>query len=226
MAAFYCESWAIDPVAKAQWDKVRGQYRASIAVAVVLSAGLLVGMATNAAGMMSIEGRPIILLAWGAGVAGAWWTVAQYRRASEPTRYAANAQAYARMPEAQYGLGPHRMTVGPAGLTLCGPHHDVTQRWSGIAGIRETSAMIYVQRRDRHCYMVPRRALGSPEAAAGFVARIRGWLDAAGHGDACRIREHLAMNDAPCRGCGYNLRGVTAGACPECGRELDAGLLG
>jgi len=30
---------------------------------------------------------------------------------------------------------------------------------------------------------------------------------------------HLAANDAPCEGCGYNLRGVVGGLCPECGRR-------
>lgn len=36
-----------------------------------------------------------------------------------------------------------------------------------------------------------------------------------------RITEDLARRDAPCPGCGYNLRGVRVPRCPECGREID-----
>jgi hypothetical protein len=35
------------------------------------------------------------------------------------------------------------------------------------------------------------------------------------------VREFLAGRDAPCPGCGYNLRGVAASECPECGQLLD-----
>lgn len=34
------------------------------------------------------------------------------------------------------------------------------------------------------------------------------------------LASYLAHRDAPCPSCGYNLRGSTAPACPECGREL------
>jgi hypothetical protein len=30
------------------------------------------------------------------------------------------------------------------------------------------------------------------------------------------LREYLANRDAPCPGCGYNLRGLAGGVCPEC----------
>lgn len=31
---------------------------------------------------------------------------------------------------------------------------------------------------------------------------------------------YLAAHDAPCPGCGYNLRGLQTNSCPECGRTL------
>jgi hypothetical protein len=31
---------------------------------------------------------------------------------------------------------------------------------------------------------------------------------------------HLAQQDIPCPGCGYNLRGLTGECCPECGQAL------
>lgn len=42
--------------------------------------------------------------------------------------------------------------------------------------------------------------------------------------DADELRVYLAERDAPCPRCGYNLRGVTAEACPECGCPLAIGL--
>ena len=37
-----------------------------------------------------------------------------------------------------------------------------------------------------------------------------------------RLRAYLAANDVKCEGCGYNLRGATTVACPECGRIIEA----
>ncbi|MGI9013112.1 MAG: hypothetical protein ACR2GY_02570 [Phycisphaerales bacterium] len=35
------------------------------------------------------------------------------------------------------------------------------------------------------------------------------------------LAAYLADRDAPCPGCGYNLRGCTTGHCPECGIEIN-----
>jgi hypothetical protein len=34
------------------------------------------------------------------------------------------------------------------------------------------------------------------------------------------LRNYLAERDEPCPGCGYNLRGLTGGRCPECNQDL------
>jgi hypothetical protein len=39
------------------------------------------------------------------------------------------------------------------------------------------------------------------------------------------LRAILAAEDAPCPACGYNLRGLTAGACAECGARLRVGVV-
>jgi len=38
--------------------------------------------------------------------------------------------------------------------------------------------------------------------------------------NGAELRVFLAERDAPCARCGYNLRGLTGGACPECGWEV------
>lgn len=40
------------------------------------------------------------------------------------------------------------------------------------------------------------------------------------------VAAYLASRDAPCPGCGYNLRGLTGSACPECGKPLELRLVG
>lgn len=38
------------------------------------------------------------------------------------------------------------------------------------------------------------------------------------------LQEFLAQQDAPCPACGYNLRGLTGPACPECAGVLTLGV--
>lgn len=38
--------------------------------------------------------------------------------------------------------------------------------------------------------------------------------------EAESLIEYLATHDAPCPGCGYNLRGLKANECPECARTF------
>ena len=37
-------------------------------------------------------------------------------------------------------------------------------------------------------------------------------------------RQYLVERDVSCPGCGYNLRGLAAGACPECNQDLELGI--
>ncbi len=38
--------------------------------------------------------------------------------------------------------------------------------------------------------------------------------------DCTELQGYLAERDVPCPGCGYNLRGLPEGTCPECRQEL------
>ncbi len=38
--------------------------------------------------------------------------------------------------------------------------------------------------------------------------------------DQAQLRDYLATRDVPCPACGYNLRGLTSGRCPECNLEV------
>jgi hypothetical protein len=41
---------------------------------------------------------------------------------------------------------------------------------------------------------------------------------------AAALALYLRDRDAPCPGCGYNLRGVTLDRCPECNRSIELGV--
>lgn len=225
MLAFYTAASEIDPRVKEAWAKYRRQYHLSIGLAAFLSLALLAGLVTNMFGMRDPEGRPVIAIALAAAVVGSVWTALQYRKALTRNALASHVSEWAKSEAVRYHLGPQSVTIGPDGLILRTIHHDITERWSGITEVRDTPDGIYFQRRDNLCYLVPTRIFASPTEARAVLDRSRAWLDASGHGDARRIRAFLAERDVQCLGCNYNLRGVTARVCPECGRELDSGLI-
>jgi hypothetical protein len=65
-----------------------------------------------------------------------------------------------------------------------------------------------------------RRIIAPPLPAARPAAFDR---SPSGPADA-ELADYLARHDAACPCCGYNLRGSTASACPECGTHVSLGL--
>jgi len=57
--------------------------------------------------------------------------------------------------------------------------------------------------------------LGEMEAQTGVVTR------GDGAGDEEGLAAFVAGRDVPCPACGYSLRGLRAGSCPECGERLE-----
>lgn len=70
----------------------------------------------------------------------------------------------------------------------------------------------------------PSGAMVEPEADG--VRGASGEERSGGGSASGLLPEFLAERDEPCPHCGYNLRGVRAGSCPECGKAIRLGLIG
>jgi YcxB-like protein len=119
----------------------------------------------------------------------------------------------------------HDVTVAESGLREVTPGADVSVGWEMVFHLDETEEHIFVDRRGVETLIVPKRALGSAAEARLFVEEIGRRMRSAGADPESRVRAYLAGRDRPCFTCGYNLRGVGALACPECGQELSAEVM-
>ncbi len=200
-----------------------GKYRRTFRWLLALAGGGSIAFVMIAAG--TARDNDLQPLSFFVGFGGAalcvlWYFAAQYYKAVQPEYKTGHARAFAQSKRAHGMCGPQSMSISSTGIAVSTQHYDGLQRWSGITSIRETKDSIMIVRVDEMAHVIPKRFLSTPSDSKELVARVRAWLDAAGYGDGPRIRAFLAQRDVPCRGCRYNLRGVTAPACPECGREL------
>ncbi len=225
LAAYYAEAATIDPEQREAWRNARRQYHYTIVFAIALLIGFGVLLWRYLTDRTPSENFPFLLVAMGAGVLGAAWTVFDYRRKLAPLRRFATAATDERTRREARQTGPITVRVTPASFEVRTSDSDVSHRWSGLVDVRESPSGVYFVRRDRQAYYVPRRVFDSGDDVRGFIAFARACLDATGSGDARHIRAFLAEHDAPCPGCRYNLRGVTSRLCPECAREIDVSIL-
>jgi hypothetical protein len=222
LVTLYRES-AASPAAAEAILRLRRERSTAGFIALLLSAAALVITFGYSRGP-SNEAVPLLVIVLGAGAVGAWWTFRDYKQRLAAAGHG-NAAAYARSLEASHSLGPVRITLGPAGLAYHTPHCDIFQRWTGVTRVVDSPAAIFIIRADGQSYFIPARAFQTPQAAAAFAARARDILTRAGLGEQATLLRFLATNDAPCRACGYNLRGVPTPACPECGQAIDVSFL-
>jgi hypothetical protein len=115
--------------------------------------------------------------------------------------------------------GPLSATIAEDGLAFNGPNGGAAIPWQSVGDVREIGEWLFI-RVPHGLPVIPASAFGSAESRAAFAASIRQHADTARVPEAERIRRYMAERDLPCPGCKYNLRGIAADACPECGRQL------
>lgn len=115
-----------------------------------------------------------------------------------------------------YHEGEHTLVVTAEGIVLEEPHHRTHQRWSGVVAVEESADHVFLVRHDSSAITIPASVFAALPRAE-FVSACREWIRAGG---GAAVTRHLASHDAACPSCSYNLRGVRAGACPECGTPI------
>ncbi|MFA6046110.1 MAG: YcxB family protein [Phycisphaerales bacterium] len=115
--------------------------------------------------------------------------------------------------------------ISTEGLVQINRDGGSERRWSGIARIEDTASIFIIRLHESAAYPVPIRAFQSREAAYAFfdvcqvqIAAHKSHIDSA-------VVEFLAASEVACPGCNYTLRGLEDSKCPECGMQLNLGLL-
>lgn len=93
-------------------------------------------------------------------------------------------------------------------------------RWPCIRTIKRSDLRGLVQLIDGRCFAVPVRAFDcDPQRLHAFLDEMVRLDTDAGGWDAA-VAQFLRSFRSKCRGCGYELHGVSSARCPECGRPI------
>jgi hypothetical protein len=134
------------------------------------------------------------------------------------------AFARKRMPQARMAFEsrtPSMVTISAEGVCIDEPTLVMFLRWPHYAALIETPQFLFGRLRDGALTVFPKRLLGEGETLHHNLQRIRAWAAAANVGEHSRLADYLRHHDVPCPRCAYNLRGIQAHACPECGFPLE-----
>jgi hypothetical protein len=113
------------------------------------------------------------------------------------------------------------VTVTPEGVTSITENGTVVDPWSHYAKVEVTALLVTCRCYDGRFGGIPKRCIGQGKEFDRVNGLILRWFREGGGGRAEPTLERLRTLDAPCKRCGYNLRGVDKLICPECGRALD-----
>jgi hypothetical protein len=221
LAAHYRAYVASDPENGAARKKYGANYRAFIAMCVLAGLGAAAMVLISFKGVPEGAGKRTLL---GVGATAicvfSYFMAHAHRHALTQMHRNGTMTAQTLGRESQFHTGAHRMELSAEGVSYDSADARMRQLWSGIADVRQTDTSIFVMRRDRLAYIIPKRLFATPEQADETLNRCRGWLDGQGHGDTERVRAWLEAHDERCPRCLYSLRGGTGRSCPECGHEF------
>ena len=102
-------------------------------------------------------------------------------------------------------LGKHTVEISEDGVRHSGAFGDSQIRWAAIEKIEESAHAAYLYVGQSAAIIIPRSPFSDEESYERFVDTARAYRDAA------------PSFQASCPDCGYDLSGLSAGGCPECG---------
>lgn len=122
----------------------------------------------------------------------------------------------------EYGSQTIRLT--PEGLVQIARSGGSERYWSGIKRVERSNRIILIRLHEAAAYPIPVRAFDGA-ALTRFLAVCEERIRANGNGADLAVIEHLRSHNPQCPKCKYHLGGLNASKCPECGLELNLGLL-
>jgi hypothetical protein len=116
-------------------------------------------------------------------------------------------------------VGSMFVAISRTGVHIRDPERDMQLSWHTVVP-RSTEAFVLLQCAANAVLIIPKRAFESKASAHSFLESAQAWWADAQQENTDKLVSYLSEQDAACPSCRYNLRGVRAAACPECGRAL------
>ena len=125
----------------------------------------------------------------------------------------------ARKADLSRSVGPMYIAISRAGAHIRDPERELHFSWRTVVP-QSTDAFLIMRYGTSEALIIPKRVFESQAAAQTFLQSAQAWWAEAQQENVDKLVNYLAEHDAACRTCRYNLRGVRAANCPECGRAL------
>jgi hypothetical protein len=116
-------------------------------------------------------------------------------------------------------VGRISVSMDESGVRTREPSRELKLAWTAVTP-HDVGDYLMFAHGGSDATIIPKHAFPSPEAAAAFYQQAVAWWRAGQLPPAERLARYLADRDVACPRCTYNLRGLRAQSCPECGEAL------
>ena len=116
---------------------------------------------------------------------------------------------------------PTTLKADPAGIHRTNQFRSEFTPWPAVAGFSRSRGVVQVRIKYYEDWQIPESAFPSEDAAHQWINGCERLRSAAPKGKPHPLDKLLNNRDFACRACGYNLRGILGGVCPECGWIVD-----
>lgn len=140
------------------------------------------------------------------------------RRAAEAGR---QLQQTMRSHQVDLLIGRWQVEVLADGIRTIGAPMTGHYNWMAVSHAALDDGFVAIHLLVAHGCSIPLHAFRDRAHAQCFVDHVNTSLAAHKAGSAQRVLAYLASADHACPACRYNLRGVSALQCPECGRAIE-----
>lgn len=207
----------------AHWAKYREQRRSYVVFALVGTAVWCWWAWVRLPEAINGRGEALSVVVPAAGIVCVWWYISEMYRKANPEALRRALMAQADSERVRLMLGQHRIMLTRGFLEIDGRHQVSLIRWSQVGVVERVEEFVFIEFGGDRPYAIPARAFRDEAHIAEFIAEAAALRDASPVNQAEEVAGMLRSRDFNCPGCGYNLRGIEKGVCPECGRVVRLG---